>query len=100
MPENIFTRSPVFNVIKMRYTEGEKIMKRIDEEKQEFAGQRAELPRKTRIAYFISDILDGIEEGIRIHQSKKSKWQRWGKEVFKISKAILFIVAGIYAKKI
>jgi hypothetical protein len=50
--------------------------------------------------FFVADVIECIETGIKIREEKKTWWERWGKRAVKLLEAGFIIVAGIYAKKL
>ena len=80
---------------------------KIDARKEVFAQFRekrrelvwVDLDKGTKVAYLIADWLDWISAAIKIHQARKSWWERVGSRILKALEAVL-LIAGAIAKKI
>ena len=82
------------------------IYEKIDARKEVFAQFReqrrelvwVDLDKGTKVAYQIADWLDWISAAFKIHQARKSWWERVGSRILKALEAVL-LIAGAFAKK-
>jgi len=68
--------------------------------KQMPIGEFIELPWDIKLKWNLVKVWDAIQGARKIVESRTPKWKRIGRRVLKIAEAILFIIAGYYAKKL
>lgn len=68
--------------------------------KQMPVGEFITLPWDIKLKWNLVKFWDAIQGARKIVESRTPKWKRIGRRVLKIAEAILFVVAGYYAKKL
>ena len=68
--------------------------------KQMPIGEFIELSWDIKLKWNLVKFWDAIQGARKIIESRTPKWKRIGRRVLKIAEAMLFVVAGYYAKKL
>ena len=83
-----------------KYRDMEDILKTIRRDQSKPMGELIELGLEQKVMMIVVKVLDGIDRGIKSRQPYKSKTRKVIEGSLKFIRALVYIAAGIYARKL